>query len=236
LALSAHPEVHHLSTNPLCADYYPHARPLAIPGPAAQLPYAASIFSSISALSIASLLASSSLPTLLRECHRILTVGGSLHLTLLDPSPVAATLGPHLRSWLDAHLLLNLERQFRCVHPTRLFPLWLADCELRGDGSTISKVRFHASVASFSSSSNSNSSRFNLQHDDDDRDRDRDSRERKAIKLQLKSHVGRMLWKEIWGPFVEGDKWWWDDEMVVEECERLATVWEYAVIEAVKES
>lgn len=52
---------------------------------------------------------------------------------------------------------------------------------------------------------------------------------------ELKSVVGRMLWKEMWGGYVEGEKWWWDDESVVEECERMGTCWEYAVIEAVKE-
>jgi hypothetical protein len=56
-----------------------------------------------------------------------------------------------------------------------------------------------------------------------------------GIKQELKSVVGRMLWKEMWGSFVQGEKWWWEDDSVVEECERMGTVWEYAVIEAVKE-
>jgi hypothetical protein len=47
--------------------------------------------------------------------------------------------------------------------------------------------------------------------------------------------VGRMLWKEMWGSFVEGDEWWWDDKSVIEECERIGTCWEYTMIEAVKE-
>jgi hypothetical protein len=57
-----------------------------------------------------------------------------------------------------------------------------------------------------------------------------------ATRRQLKSVVGRMIWKEIWGPFVEGGKWWWEDEAVVEECERMQTTWEYAIIEAVKQN
>jgi hypothetical protein len=56
-----------------------------------------------------------------------------------------------------------------------------------------------------------------------------------CTKQELKGMVGRMLWKEIWGPFVEGKSWWWEDEKVIEECERFGTCWEYAVIEAVKE-
>ena len=39
----------------------------------------------------------------------------------------------------------------------------------------------------------------------------------------------------MWGAYVQGDKWWWEDESILEECERMGTVWEYAVIEAVKE-
>jgi hypothetical protein len=43
-----------------------------------------------------------------------------------------------------------------------------------------------------------------------------------------------MLWKEMWGSYVKGE-WWWDDESVVEECERMGTCWEYVIIEAIKE-
>jgi hypothetical protein len=59
--------------------------------------------------------------------------------------------------------------------------------------------------------------------------------ERERTRQELKSVVGRMLWKEMWGVYVVGEKWWWDDESVVEECERMGTCWEYAVIEGVKE-
>jgi hypothetical protein len=59
--------------------------------------------------------------------------------------------------------------------------------------------------------------------------------EAERTKQELKSVVGRMLWKELWGGYVEGEKWWWDDEGAVEECERMGTCWEYAVIEGVKE-
>jgi hypothetical protein len=62
-----------------------------------------------------------------------------------------------------------------------------------------------------------------------------DEVERERTRQELKSVVGRMLWKEMWGGYVEGEKWWWDDESVVEECERMGTCWDYAVIEGVKE-
>lgn len=56
-----------------------------------------------------------------------------------------------------------------------------------------------------------------------------------CTKQELKSTTGRMLWKEMWGPFVEGKKWWWEDDRIVEECRALGTCWEYAIIESVRE-
>lgn len=109
--------------------------------------------------------------------------------------------------------MLNLERQFRCINPTRLFPVWLADAGLRGEGSTIINVIFSAIIA------------------EDDTFPDADEK----MKWELKSVVGRMLWKEMWGAFVEADRWWWEDDEIVEECVKLGTSWEWTVIEGVKE-
>ncbi|KUJ21433.1 uncharacterized protein LY89DRAFT_577391 [Mollisia scopiformis] len=222
-------EVHHLSTAPLSPKQYLNILPLTVPSATPQLPYASNIFSSIHAFCLPSLLPSSSIPAVLKECYRVLVSapkpsqsttpssntlsnsveprGGTLCLTILDPSPLPGTLGPRLRTWLDDHLVLNLEKQFRCINPSRLLPDWLADAGLRAKGSTVMYVKFFASVPNL---------------------------EDERIKQELKSVVGRMLWKEMWGSYVLGEKWWWEDEEVVDECERMGTVWEYAVIEAVK--
>ena len=101
--------------------------------------------------------------------------------------------------------MMNLEKQSKCVNPGQLFPIWLTDARLRGEGSTIVKVQFHAIIDSVDE------------------------------KVQLRSVVGRALWKEVWGSFVEGEKWWWEDEGIVTECLELKTKWEWAVIEGVKE-
>ncbi|KAH7360390.1 hypothetical protein BKA65DRAFT_183757 [Rhexocercosporidium sp. MPI-PUGE-AT-0058] len=253
-ALTTATAVLHLSTNPLSPKSYPNIHPLLVPGPTSQLPYASSIFTEIHAFSIPSLLPASSIPSILKECHRTLLTGseyqyttssqlsstsptstqpllksargGTLHLTILDPSPLPATLGPRLRSWLDSYLILHLEKQFRCLNPSRLFPVWLSDAGLRAKGSTIANVRFFASVAcSTASNTDSNGSVYGNGNAED----------MENTKQELKSIVGRMLWKEMWGTYVQGDKWWWEEERIVEECERMGTVWEYAVIEAVKE-
>jgi hypothetical protein len=233
--------------SPLSPKSYPNIHPLAVPGPTSQLPYTSNKFTSIQSFCLPALLPAASLPLLLKECHRCLisapaphsptesspfsstttivpirppVKGGTLHLTILDPSPLPATLGPRLRQWLDNHLILNLERQFRCINPSRLFPIWLADAGLRAEGSTIVNVRFFASVSA------SIETGIGKGEGEDEAERTRQ---------ELKSVVGRMLWKEMWGGYVEGEKWWWDDEDVVEECGRMGTCWEYAVIEGVKE-
>ncbi|KAG4429533.1 hypothetical protein IFR05_014982 [Cadophora sp. M221] len=278
-ALTTATAVHHLSTNPLSPKSYPNIHPLLVPGPTSQLPYASSIFTEIHAFSIPSLLPASSIPSILKECHRTLLTAakspstslqsqsfstntnlnpnpkqstlplptlrpvnrgsGVLHLTILDPSPLPATLGPRLRSWLDSYLILHLERQFRCLNPSRLFPVWLLDAGLRGEGSTIVNVRFFASVSSNGSgnciSNSISSARSGGGSENGNGNWKRDEDEAENTKQELKSIVGRMLWKEMWGSYVQGDKWWWEDERIVEECERMGTVWEYAVIEAVKE-
>lgn len=188
------------------------------------------MFTVINSIYLPALLPASSLPTLLKDCHRCLATSGTLNLTILDPSPLSGTLGPKLREWLESHLLINLERQFRCMNPSRLFPIWLADARLRAEGSTISIERFLASTSSQASSlsdlSKISSDPTVLDEDDEDED----------INQELKSQVGRMLWREMWGGFVEGENWWWEDELILEECEKLGTGWEYAIITAVKEA
>lgn len=52
--------------------------------------------------------------------------------------------------------------------------------------------------------------------------------------LELRSRIGRMLWQEIWGSYVNKTRWWWDDPDCVKECEQLGTSWEYTILEAVK--
>jgi hypothetical protein len=125
-----------------------------------------------------------------------------------------------MRAWLEDNLLFNLERQFRCINPSRLFPIWLHDANLRAPGSAITSVKFHAMpkksevVAGL----------------------DEASVARRDTKAELRSIVGRMLWMEVWGTFVGAKRWWWEDAACVRECLEMGTFWEYSLIEAVKES
>lgn len=175
-------------------------------------------FSAVNCLPIASILPSSDLPRLLQNIFRVLAPGGFLNMVIVDPMPNPA--GPALRKWLDENLIFNLEQQFRCTNPSRNFPVWLLEAGLRAKGSVITTARFQAIIPPGDSSSNNNSG----------------SVSEGAMMRELRTVIGRMLWREIWGPFVGADKWWWEVPKIVEECVSRDTCWEYSVIAACKES
>ncbi|SPN98825.1 uncharacterized protein DNG_01866 [Cephalotrichum gorgonifer] len=156
---------------------------------------------------------------MLKGVHRSLMPEGTLHLTLIDPMPVSSSLGPHMRTWIEKHLLLNLEKNFRCVNPSKLFPHWLAESHLRGQGSTISTAKFWAVPPGRSGARGTPDARS------DDR----------SIMMELRGAVGRMLWTEAWGMYVGAQRWWWEEPECVKECLQLGTHWEYYLIEGVKE-
>lgn len=58
--------------------------------------------------------------------------------------------------------------------------------------------------------------------------------EGKETRAELRSIVGRMLWREVWGEFVTSDTWWWDDPACMQECLELGTFWVYHTIQAIK--
>ena len=212
-------QVYHLSTSPLPDRLYPNVRPLRVPSISAnQFPAARQTFGAVYSLSMPSMIPSRDIPPLLKNIHRCLAPGAIFHLTIVDPMPVASTLGHLMRAWLEENLLLNLERHFRCTNPSKLFPIWLADNSLRAEGSTITTAKFLA-VA-------------DLENHVENEQLQSESNLRK----RLRSTVGRMLWTEVWGGYVTGMKWWWEDPACVQECVGLKTYWEYNLIEAVRGS
>lgn len=116
-------------------------------------------------------------------------------------------------------MLLNVERQFRCMNPSKLFPSWLADARLHAEGSAIASFKFQAA-----------------NHSAEEGERVGLARDEERVRIELRSTVGRALWKEVWGSFVNGESWWWEERDIVDECLRLGTYWEYSIIEAVKEA
>lgn len=216
--------VYHLSSDPLSHKRYPNIHPVVCPTiSASALGLASNSFSSISCVPITSILPSSEIPKLLKSIHRALVPGGGLDLMIIDPWPIAESMGPKLQVWLDENLIFNLELQFRCNHPSRMFPVWLQDANLRANGSIITTTRFQAIPQG-------------RDYDSDMSARTKDSAEGELeIKKELRSIAGRLLWQEIWGSFVTGEQWWWEDAKIVEECIEMETYWEYSIIAACKQ-
>lgn len=165
------------------------------------LPYPETFFSHIRAPSLPSLVASSKMPELFRECYKLLASGGLLELRIMDAAPVRKTAGPLLQTWIDERLSTNLERLFRCSKPCSLVPDWLSD-------------------AGFEIASGTHRSSMLLPCAIDELTTD--------INEELSAIIGKALWKDTWGGFVDETtvehKWWWEDEAIMEECLKHRTM------------
>ena len=180
------------------------------------------------------LLPASQLPQLLRECNRILLPGGTLKLMLLDATPTVGTMGTLLKSWLTKHLLGNLEKRDRVREVRKQMSMLLLDAGFMGCDGDI-KLSFRAAEQEFATRRPVN-------------DKGKDTKTKSLIQLaqeqaadeetmhKLSVVVGRLLWKELWGPYVTGSKfkWWWEDANIVDECRAMGTRWEGVVVKAVK--
>lgn len=213
----------------------PPALPLHHPIPATKtLPFPAELFDAITSLPLPTLLPASQLPQLLRECNRILLPDGTLKLMLLDAAPTVGTMGTLLKSWLTKHLLGNLEKRDRVREVRKQMSMLLLDAGFMGCDGDI-KLSFRAAEQEFATRRPVN-------------DKGKDAKTKSLIQLaqeraaeeetmhKLSVVVGRLLWKELWGPYVTGSKfkWWWEDANIVEECRAMGTRWEGVVVEAVK--
>ncbi|KAG9244421.1 hypothetical protein BJ878DRAFT_550486 [Calycina marina] len=227
-------KTHHLSMHPPSSiEQTSHLHTLIVTIVTTTLPYAPSTFTTISSLRLPMIVPASSIPSMLGECHRVLNNGGTLQLTVIDPLPIATTMGPKMRVWLEDHLLLKLETQFRCLKPGKLMPIWLADAGFR------TAPRFDnqgATVCATETSSKTSPVRtgFSFRAIGRGEGGYRGSSRAKDQVDMLASTVGRMLWKEIYGPYVGGQIWWWEDEHVVDECYNMGTKWDVTIIEAIK--
>ncbi|KAM0396792.1 hypothetical protein ACHAQC_004310 [Fusarium culmorum] len=183
-------------------------------------PVAPSTIEAVHSLRLPLVMPSQDIPALLRNIHRCLEPGGSLYLTIIDPLPLTSTLGPLLRTWIEDHLLFNLEASFRCTNPSKLLPVWLKSASLLVDPNLVETSQFYA-----------------IPLDDSQLQYVRDGHEsEEGLRQELRNIVGRMLWMEIWREYIIADSWWWDDPNILHECSQLQTTWEWRLIEAVKDS
>ncbi|KAI0909004.1 hypothetical protein F4823DRAFT_596707 [Ustulina deusta] len=206
--------VTHLSPQPLSPNSFPNVHPLLVPSVSVSASSRAlppQLYSAVTCLTMPALLPSTDIPPFLRHINRCLAPGGALHLTIIDPQPVSSSMGPKLRQWLFANLLINLEQAFRTTWPSETFPAWLAVGRLRGKGSTIATKTIPAIPAIPNSPS------------------------KEDLKTELRCLSNRLLWQEVWGGFVQASRWWWEDKEIIQECVRLGTHWQCSHIIAVKE-
>ncbi|WZH49778.1 uncharacterized protein QYS62_010987 [Fusarium acuminatum] len=220
-AVNHNKQLHHLSAAPLSHEAFPNIHPVLSPvrSPAA-FPVAPSTIEAVHSLRLPLAMPSQDIPALLRNIHRCLEPGGSLHLTIIDPLPVTSTLGPLLRTWIDDHLLFNLESSFRCTNPSKLLPVWLKSASLRVDPNCIETTQFF-SIPLHSSQ---------LQYVRDGHVSE------EGLTQELRNIVGRMLWMEIWREYIIAEQWWWEDPDILRECVEWKTTWEWRLIEAVKDT
>ncbi|KAI1465624.1 uncharacterized protein F4812DRAFT_452166 [Daldinia caldariorum] len=214
-----HPQalISHLSPKPISPNLFPNVQPLLVPvisASAGSRPLAPQLYSTVTCLPMPALFPSSEIPPLLRHIYRCLTPGGALHLTLIDPQPVSSSMGPKLRQWLFENLLIQLEKKCRTTLPSDTFPAWLAVAKLRGFGSTITTISVRAVHEGAATTEDTN--------------------DQTSVENELRCLVSRMLWQEIWGKFVHADRWWWEEEDIVQECIERGTYWQYSHIVAVK--
>ncbi|KAF2019005.1 hypothetical protein BU24DRAFT_458724 [Aaosphaeria arxii CBS 175.79] len=178
------------------------------------LPYADSTFSHIRASTLPSLVPSATLPKIFQECYRVLAPGGMLEIRIMDAAPLRKTSGPKMKAWIEDRLSLNLERLFRCSKPCTLVPGWIADAGFQ--------------LPAINPTQGEQSMRMPCAYDAGSND----------IDAELSCLVGRALWKDIWGQFVDDEpgesRWWWEDEEVMKECLERGTVLDCGAIFAFK--
>ena len=175
------------------------------------LPYPEEYFSHIRASTLPSLVPSSKLPELFRECYKLLAPGGLLEIRIMDAAPIRNTTGPLMRTWIEDRLSINLERLFRCSKPCSLIPAWLKDV-----GFELINTQINQNVTlpcAFDTTS-------------------------ADIDQELSATIARGLWRDIWGSFVDNvahePRWWWEDEHIMHDCLQRRTVLECRAIFARK--
>jgi len=210
-------KVHYLTTKP------PQSTPLpenvsSLVGPTAgvlPLPYAEGSFSHIRASTLPSLVPSLQLPAMFRECYRLLAPGGMLEIRIMDAAPMRWTAGPKMKAWIEDRVSMNLERLFRCSKPCTLVPGWVADAGFKLPSSFASKGDENMKLRCASEPNTAD------------------------VDAELSTLVGRALWRDIWGDFVDDipgePRWWWEDEEVMKECLERQTAFECGSIFAFKD-
>jgi SAM-dependent methyltransferase len=214
--------LHHLSDNPLSSKSAPNICDIYSPQISSPLPELPNDFDAAYSMTLPAICREPDILKVLSNVNKCLRKGGIYHLLLMDPFPNTETLGKNMRAWFSNNLLLNLKAKSRCLTPSFVFPQALGQTSLRGPGSTRTTTKFYANPQSIRPRKPTSSAENGNETDG------------KEIRAELRSVVGRMLWREVWGGFVTSETWWWEDAACMQECLELGTFWEYHMIQAVK--
>lgn len=214
--------IHHLSDNPLSSESAPNICAIYSPTVSGTFPEILHIFDGAYSMALPSQCRESDITAVLNKVNKCLKSGAAYHLVLIDPIPNTSALGENMRSWFRNNLLLNLKQKSRCLTPSFTFPQALGKTSLRGPGSTLTSTKFYANPKNIHHNKHGSETQTKREM------------EGKEMRAELRSIVGRMLWREVWGEFVTSESWWWDDPACMQECLELGTFWEYHTIQAIK--
>jgi hypothetical protein len=139
-------------------------------------------------------------------------------MRIVDAIPDRGTTGPKLATWLDEHLLANLDKEFRCYRPCHVLPQWTMQAGFsmidQGAIDFVRYLRLPAAVA----------------QDSDD------------LAAKIACTVLRELWRDGWGEYVgildgsDSRYWWWDDAEILEECLEWKTGWDVGWLVVMKDA
>ncbi|KAG6021489.1 hypothetical protein E4U41_002476 [Claviceps citrina] len=224
-------EVHHLSDRPLSFKAAPNLCAIFKPSICTPFPELTATFDAVHSMLLPALCRGG--PEVLAVLHGInqcLKPGGSLRLLIIDSIPHVDAFGPKMRAWFMENIVLNLQEQSRGLNPSLSLPDVLSKASLRGPGSVLTTTQFYCNPQSIVRRHGVDA----LDGLDGLDEASRKGREDKELRAELRSLAGRMLWKEVWGPFVTSDTWWWEEADCMQECLELGTFWEYHSVQAVK--
>ncbi|KAH0565385.1 hypothetical protein GP486_001219 [Trichoglossum hirsutum] len=193
------------SPSPAWGRLPPNCRPLTSPLATSPSPYPPASFDLIISRSLPTILRSTDYPPFLRDCARMLKPGGSLLISLIDPSP--RNCGPLMVRWTEG-LKLKMEMQFRCTRPGELLPYWLGEIGGWAGGVEVETMDWMAVEGS---------------EGGDQWDALRVVTGRSAYRKLYEDFV------EVGNNRTTGEGhgvWWWEDPMIVEECRTLGTTFQ----------
>lgn len=177
------------------------------------LPLADCNFDRIRAYSLPSTFPASKIKSALEECYRLLVRGGTLEMRLIDPIPNPDA-GLELRTWVDTHLMLELEKSFIGSRPSLFVPMLCSEI-----GFSIGKgINYGTSETGEVQKEIQLPIAVNSQEP--------------TLQDRFYCEVGRRIYDDTWGRYVRSA--FWENESILNECRERNIPFNYSLLYAVK--